>query len=364
MRILFVTRKFPPSVGGMEVFAEQLAAALQQECSGFRLFKPDPPIIGRPGPATLLRFLVKASLQIWREARTVDIVLLGDALLTPLVWLAKLSTRGTVATVVTAHGNDLYYAGRPGPGSVIYRVMLRFFSRYADLLIANSSDTRKAAVALGFRHTSRIPLATRLPQKAEPPPTRRDAILFAGRLIHYKGLAWFISEVLPKVAAHVKLLVAGPAWDSEELLAVEICPRAVYLGNLSQEELAQLRLQVIACIMPNLPARLTTQNEGFGLSALESAAAGTPVVAAKVGGLAEAVVDGVTGFLVDPMHADDFAARINDILGWGQDRREQFAQTARQTIQERFTWNRVADDYMAEFERLGGPKRDDSEFAP
>jgi len=346
----------------MEVFAGELAQALQQKCPGFRLFKPDPPIIGRPGPFVLIRFMVKASLRILYEAGKVDIVLFGDSVLTPLAWLAKVRTRGCVATVVTAHGNDVYYATRRKLGSIIYRIMLRAFSSYADLLIANSSDTRKAAAALGFRRTSRIPLATRLSPNPEIPPSRGDTILFAGRLIHYKGLAWFITAVLPKITAHIQLLVAGPAWDSKEMLAVESCTRANYLGSLSHEALSRLRSQVVACVMPNLPVQLTSQNEGFGLSALESAAAGTPVVAAKLGGLAEAVVEGVTGFLVKPMDADGFAARINEIAAWDPARREQFAWTARQTIAEQFTWDRVAGDYFAEFERLVRPKGADSKL--
>ncbi len=336
----------------MEVFAEELADALKQKCTNIQVFKPDPPIIGRPGPLTLLWFLAKASLCILRETRQRDVALFGDAVLTPLAWLAKLRTHGSVTTVVTAHGNDVYYANRRKSGSFVYRAVLRMFSRHVDLLIANSSDTQNAAAALGFRNTSRIPLGTRLEPLPETPPFRENVVLFAGRLIHYKGLAWFISAVLPKVTTGVQLWVAGPAWDPDEMRAVESCQRATYLGSLSREALTELRTRVIACIMPNLPAQLTSQNEGFGLSALESAAVGTPVVAARVGGLAEAVVDGVTGFLVEPMDSDSFAARINAIAVWGPARREQFAQAARQTIAERFTWDRVATDYLREFEQL------------
>lgn len=354
MRILFVTRKFPPSVGGMEVFSEELFLALERKCGngGVMLFKPDPPIIGRPGVFALLRFFIKASTAVLRDARDVDVVLLGDAVLTPLSWLAKLCTRGSVATVVTAHGNDVYYARRRKASSIVYRTSLKLFARSADLLVANSADTRRAAAALGFRRTVRIPLATRqIPPGPEAVPPS-NSILFAGRLMRCKGLAWFIAEVMPKLDPHVALLVAGPPWDQAEMDAVSDCPQARYLGSLPRDSLPQLRTEVFACIMPNLPAHLSGQNEGFGLSALESSAVGTPVVASNLGGLAEAVVDGITGFLVEPLDASGFAARINAISKWNGQERQEFATRARQTVAERFTWDRVAEDYLAEFERL------------
>ena len=178
-----------------------------------------------------------------------------------------------------------------------------------------------------------------------------------------KGMSWFVREVMPLVDPNVTLLVAGPPWDCEEMNAVAQCSRARYLGVLSRESLAELRSECIACIMPNLPAHLSGQNEGFGLSALESAAVGVPVIASNLGGLAEAVVNGVTGFLVEPMDAEGFAARINEVATWHPLRRQQFAQGARQTIAERFTWDRVADDYFKEFERLTARKQSDASVA-
>lgn len=348
MRILFVTRKFPPSVGGMEVFAEELAQALRQRCPEFTLVKPDPPIIGRPGPLALLRFLLQAARAMRREAKHADIALFGDAVLTPLAWLAKRMTRGRIATVVTAHGNDVYFASRRSPAALAYRTMLRMFAGSADLLIANSSDTRGAAAALGFRRSTVVPLATTPTDQTPVAHPAPKAILFAGRLIQYKGLGWFIGEVMPHVDPEIELRVAGPEWDAAELAALKRCQRARYLGTLPRAALPELRSCCIACIMPNLPASLSGQNEGFGLSALESAAVGIPVVASNLGGLAEAVVDGVTGFLVPALDAKAFAERINAIAQWSDAERGRFAAGARAMIAERFTWARVADDYLSQ----------------
>jgi D-inositol-3-phosphate glycosyltransferase len=53
---------------------------------------------------------------------------------------------------------------------------------------------------------------------------------------------------------------------------------------------------------------------GLGVAALEAMAAGKPVVAAKVGGLGESIVDGITGFLVPPQNSDALAAAIAQLI--------------------------------------------------
>lgn len=345
MRILFVTRKFPPSMGGMEIFSQQLYAALKRQHPEIEVYVPTPPIRGRPTLRQLLRFYVGSVFHIFRARRTTDILLLGDTLLTPLALFARLFSRGRIEVVGTAHGNDIFFALRGSFASRLYRLTLVCFAGMERLLIANSQYTAGLASTIGFKNVSVVPLATTLP--AVPPRVSpQPFILFAGRLIHTKGLSWFIEKVLPLVDARLSLVVAGPPWDEGEMRAVEECDRANYVGVLEPEALAELRASATACIMPNLPPQASNQGEGFGLSALESPAVGVPVIVSRCGGLVEAVVEGVTGFLVEPLMACAFAERINDVVLWPPDKRREFAAHARQAIAERFTWDRVGRDYL------------------
>jgi glycosyltransferase involved in cell wall biosynthesis len=59
---------------------------------------------------------------------------------------------------------------------------------------------------------------------------------------------------------------------------------------------------------------LSSTAEGFSNSILEYMAAGLPVIATNVGGAAEAVVDGVSGFLIESDDDEDLARRLSDIL--------------------------------------------------
>jgi glycosyltransferase involved in cell wall biosynthesis len=73
------------------------------------------------------------------------------------------------------------------------------------------------------------------------------------------------------------------------------------------------RPDVARCLAASDVAVLPSLHEGLGVAALEAMAAGRPVVASRVGGLAEVVVDGETGALVPPRDADALAAALRTL---------------------------------------------------
>ena len=90
-------------------------------------------------------------------------------------------------------------------------------------------------------------------------------------------------------------------------------------------------------------------NESFGLVALEAQAAGTPVVAAAVGGLRVAVDDGVTGELVDGHDPQTWAERIAAVV-LDDDRRARMAEAAPRHA-ARFSWDVTVDGLLECYER-------------
>lgn len=85
-------------------------------------------------------------------------------------------------------------------------------------------------------------------------------------------------------------------------------------------------------------------SESFGLVALESAAVGTPVIAADVGGLPTAVADGQSGLLVSGHSAQDWAHAIGSLLA-ADELRDRMAIDARRHA-EQFSWQRTADGLL------------------
>ncbi len=87
-------------------------------------------------------------------------------------------------------------------------------------------------------------------------------------------------------------------------------------------------------------------DEPFGLSVIEAMACGTPVIAMRRGSMPELIEHGVTGFLVDSFdEAADAIERVGEI-----DRA-----APRRAVEERFTVDRMADAYLALYQKILGP---------
>lgn len=97
--------------------------------------------------------------------------------------------------------------------------------------------------------------------------------------------------------------------------------------------------------------------ESFGAVALESAAVGVPVVASRVGGLVDSVLDRKTGLLVEP---ESPAALADGIVALLQDdaRRLRMASAGRERVKQLFDWNQILDDWVVMFQKA----RDRSEI--
>ena len=99
---------------------------------------------------------------------------------------------------------------------------------------------------------------------------------------------------------------------------------------------------------------LVNFDEPFGLSVIEAMACGTPVIASRRGSMPEIIDDGVTGFLVDTVdEAVRAIERIDEI-----DRAR-----VRAAVAERFTVERMADDYLALYRRILNGQRDSGDRA-
>jgi glycosyltransferase involved in cell wall biosynthesis len=249
-------------------------------------------------------------------------------------------------TAVTDHG-------LPGPawGGLVNRMFDRFLtvSQFsAQLLGAPPAKTR---VIYGGADPRRF---------APEPGAGREGVLFVGRLTPHKGVDHLIRALPPGAA----LRIAGsgghdarpPERDYPALLRRLAQDRDVtFLGPVPDRDLPELYRGAAVLALPSLNrtcyGRDVPVSELLGLAALEAMASGTPVVASRTGGLAEVVVDGETGFLVEPGDVEALRDRLALVLS---DRRlaARLGANARALVIERFTWRTCAERCLAAYQTL------------
>lgn len=343
-RTLFVTRKWAPAVGGMETWSLRLSEELAKLGPVEVVALPGRGD-GRPPAFWRLPGFAFDAVRRFLAMRPAPAVLhLGDMALWPL-GLPALVRPGT-RIVLSAHGTDVAYHRRGGLGGALYGLYLRIGARLLQRasVIANSRATAAAAAETGWHCAAVVPLATDL---AGPPalPPHDGAILFAGRLVTRKGCGWFVREVLPLLPEGTRLKVAGTAWHASEAAMLDH-PQVEPLGALDQRELAEAYARAACVIVPNIePAN--GEFEGFGLVACEAAACGGVVLAARAGGLVEAVLDGTTGILLPSGDAQAWAEALQAVFEWSEERRAAFAERARQAARAHYAWPRVARETAA-----------------
>jgi len=138
-------------------------------------------------------------------------------------------------------------------------------------------------------------------------------VLFIGRLVYEKGVQVLL-EAMPAVLAQVpgaKLVVAGagPMRQKLEQRAAEmgLGDRVAFWGFIDDGTKAELYAAADLCVFPSL-------YEPFGIVALEAMASRTPLVVSDVGGLAEIVEHGTTGFKALPGHTESLAWHVTEQL--------------------------------------------------
>lgn len=205
-----------------------------------------------------------------------------------------------VPAVVHVHGTDA--AVTRGP----LRWVARWVLRAAGAVLAASTDLAAWVRAVAGVDAAVVPMPLgldRLPPPSPPPPD--GPVLAVARLVPEKGI-----DVLVRAAAAagvpVEVVGEGEQRGALEDLARSLGADVRFLGALAPGALAE---RYAAARLVAVPSR----REGFGLVAAEAAAAGRAVVASRVGGLADVVVDGVTGVLVPPGDVDALAAALNTV---------------------------------------------------
>jgi glycogen synthase len=164
-------------------------------------------------------------------------------------------------------------------------------------------------------------------------------VLFVGRLTHQKGCEYLI-RAMPSVAKfhNAKLVVVGDGYMRGELEYIASTTgeswRMRFAGFLSDLDSVELMLSSDVMVIPSV-------YEPFGVVALEGMAAGLPVVASEIDGLAEIIIHEKTGILVRPRDSSSISWGISRVLS-DPANAQRLIDNAKRELHERYTWDAVA----------------------
>lgn len=170
-------------------------------------------------------------------------------------------------------------------------------------------------------------------------------ILSVSRLVEHKGIDKVLEAIyiLRKEFSNLVYLIVGIGEDLSRLeKLVEdygLKNSVFFVGPIKDdEELAQYYAASDIFILPSRKTKDGLIFEGFGISFIEAAACGKPSIGGRIGGINEAIIDGQTGILVDPLNVDEIAKAITLLLKQ-KDLRQRMADMARIRAVGDFSWD-------------------------
>jgi phosphatidylinositol alpha-1,6-mannosyltransferase len=333
-RHLLVTNDFPPKVGGIQNYLWELwrrlppseavvmttpyrGAAAFDAAQPYRVVRdPNPVLLPHPGIRRRIRALAAE-------------VGAGLVVLDPALPLGHVGPALGLPYAVVLHGAEVTVPGRlPISRQVLARVL-----RGAELVVSAGGYAAAEAERAAGRElpTVEVPPGVdterfRPLSPADVAAARRrfglgDGPLVVGvsRLVPRKGFDRVIEAVerLSDRIPGVQLAIAGAGRDRKRLerLAGECRASVHFLGRVPDADLPAVFGMGDVFAMPCRNRWGGLEQEGFGIVFLEAASAGVPQIAGRSGGAHEAVVDGVTGVVVDrPDDAEAVARGLSRVL--------------------------------------------------
>ena len=344
---LLITLAFPPDIGGMQSFAYQRClhaganhlVVLAPQTEGWqafdqkqsvRIYRWSAALQNVPGIKRGLQFVfpLLQALRLHRQERF-DVVECWQPLPFGLIGLVFKMLYG-VPYIVWSHGNDL---SRP----LRYPLGEKFLKRVlsgAQLVVANSENTKRALLALGTSSGKIRVLNPPVDSQRFRPDIAPSAItqkhglegkwviLTVARLVQVKGINAVVRalpKVLEAIPNAVYLVVGdGPLRAELEHLAeaLGVSDHVVFVGTVDHlsDDLPRYYRACDVFVMVSRSLPQGREMERFGIAYLEASACGKPVIAGRGGGTSEAVEDGVTGLLVDPLDVNEIVQAIVKVL--------------------------------------------------
>lgn len=372
--VLFVTNDFGPRAGGIETF---IIGLIQRRPFGTTVIytsfqenseQYDSDWLANYG-VRVIRDRSKILLPTPRVAFNLREIIKREGITTaafgaaaPLGLLsASMKRVGITRTVALTHGHEVWWA-KVFP----FNLLLRRIGSTVDVLTYLGDFTR-AAISQGISakaQSSMVKVAPGIDVDHFIPTdasalreslgiTKKKVIVSVGRLVHRKGQDCLIKsmpQILSRVPdAHLLLIGQGPYREHlQELVRKHRLESSVtFVGRIEYKDLPMYLCAGEIFAMPSRSRLMGLEVEGLGIVYLEASSCGLPVLAGSSGGAPDAVVQNITGLVVDGTNHEQIATAAIELLN-NSSASQLMGAAGRQWIVENWRW----EIWSKEFEDL------------
>jgi len=340
MKILQVTPYFPPHVGGVEYHVKGLADGLikrghnvgvASSCGRYNEFVRIPSIDLFYAPLPLKKF-PKCKADIYHSHVPSPIF--------------AFMLRKVAPHVVTYHNDVVFpmkvngfhfprYFGKSMEwlnGRIIKPVLDE-----AEIIIATTKSYAETSLVLkNYLHKTRI-VPNAIDVSLYPPTTGKEKyIVYAGRLVNYKGVETLLNAMkIVQAKEDLRLVLIGDGYDRKhlEIMATKLGVKAEFTGRVLYSGFIDLISRAEILVLPT-----NNRLEAFGIVLLEAMACETPVLAFNTPGVNEVAMDG--GMVYSS--TDELAEKIMELHS-NEPLRRSLGRSGRMAVESKYSWSSVLD---------------------
>jgi len=328
INILILTTFYPPAKGGIQTYTYEIARNLEKIGYNVTVFT-----ISNDGIKKIFNFnsfkLIKKNkkISLYKLFSKYDIIFATSWFPSGILGFI-LSIIFKSKFYISAHGNEILYPKNyPFMRSIMKICFKKTYKIFSvsnftkKLLIKNGVNSKKIIVIpngtdpIRFNpNISNTDIIDKLNLK------NKKIILSISRLVERKNFGMII-KILKDVINEIPNVVyviggTGPMKDKWEKIAINynIIEQVKFVGYIPEKDLPKYYSMCDVFIMPSIEMKEESEVEGFGITFLEANACGKPVIGSRSGGISDAIIDGKTGFLVNPEDRNEIKDSLLKIL--------------------------------------------------
>jgi len=371
MKLLMISQDFPPDVGGIQTYCQELADRFVTLAHKFSVLVPDRPGAHQADSVTPYRIYRVHSQNAWLPVTSMPAVHnlvynAGYNVTFHAQWQTILSTyqarrRGDIKAIFcAAHGRELMFnpAKQGTKAHDLYNRFRQFLLKEADHFFAVSNYNAELLRGLGVEpgRITVMPNGTN-PEQFYPRDVSdlrermnlqgKKVIMSICRLVRRKGVDTVISAFSKISGSHpdTEMVIIGDGPDRLRLESLVnelgISQSVRFMGWVTHNEQEINQFYNLADIVVMTPRTDPIQVEGFGIVYLEANSCEKPVIGSRSGGIPDAVLEGKTGLLVKENNTDELAdamIRLLDDPNFAQ----RLGRVGRQRVLNELNWDSIS----------------------